>query len=184
VADRTEDERAELARGITRVVDGLGRERGGGPAPAAMPYGDGVSPHRARPLRGALAGAVAAGVWAAVEPLSQRLLGTRYSDVRLLGRMVSAGRAWPAAGAAVHVANGAVFGAAFALLGGRGVAAGIAAAQAENAVLWPAFLVAQRVHPDARSGYWGCLVCDRKVIAHEVAMHALFGAILGAALRD
>jgi hypothetical protein len=148
-----------------------------------MAYGEPVSRDRACPARGALAGALAAGVWAAVEPLSQRLLRTRYSDVRLLGRMVTTGRAWPLAGAAVHVANGAAFGAAFAFLGGRGAAAGIVAAQAENAVLWPAFLLAQRVHPDARSGYWGCLVCDRKVIVHEVAMHALFGAILGAALE-
>jgi DNA-binding MarR family transcriptional regulator len=38
MADWSEDERAEFARGITRFVDGLGRETGGG-APGA---GDGV----------------------------------------------------------------------------------------------------------------------------------------------
>ena len=65
-------------------------------------------------LRGAAAGVFAAAVWAAGEPLLGRLVGTRYSDVRLLGRAAMSGRrGWPAAGLALHLANGAVFAAPF-----------------------------------------------------------------------
>ena len=36
---------------------------------------------RARTLRGALAGAVAAGLWAAQQPLDKRAFGSQYDDV-------------------------------------------------------------------------------------------------------
>jgi hypothetical protein len=44
-------------------------------------------------MRGATAGAAAAAVWAAGDPLLRRLAGTPYSDVRLLGRLVTRRRA-------------------------------------------------------------------------------------------
>ena len=61
--------------------------------------------------RGALAGIAAAATWAALEPPLGRLLRTPYSDVRLLGAPITTGRLWPVAGLAVHLGNGAVFGA-------------------------------------------------------------------------
>jgi hypothetical protein len=131
-----------------------------------------------------VAGAGAAAVWAAVEPLASRALRTGYTDVRLLGAAVTTGRAWPLVGGAAHVANGAVFGAVFARLGGRGAMAGVAAAQVENAVLWPAFRLVEGWHPDTRSGRWPHLSRNRRILAQEVLVHALFGALLGAAVRD
>ena len=68
-----------------------------------------------RPLNGALAGAAAAAAWAAQQPLDKRVFGSRYDDVELLGKLVTRGPAWPAAGLGLHMANGAMFGAAYAL---------------------------------------------------------------------
>jgi len=133
--------------------------------------------------RGAAAGFIGAAAWAAGEPVLQRLIRTRYSDVRLLGRAVTRGRAWPLAGLALHLANGAVFGAAFERAGLRGVRAGVLAAQIENAALWPALAVVDRVHPDRRSGAWPPLARDPRIAAYEVVSHTLFGAVLGALLR-
>jgi len=134
--------------------------------------------------RGALAGIVAAGAWAVAEPLAKRAFGTRYSSVRLLGRLVTSGPLWPAAGVAVHLANGAAFGIAFERLGGRSAWHGVAAAQVENVVLWPVMAVMDRIHPDRRNGAWSPLACDARVFAQEAALHALFGAVLGAFVRD
>ena len=109
---------------------------------------------------------------------------TPYSDVRLLGRVVTRRRGWPAVGLAVHLANGAVFGAAFARLGLRGTRQGVAAAQLENLLLWPGMLVLDRIHPDRRSGAWPPLFTDRRVVGYEIAAHALFGALLGRLVSD
>lgn len=129
-------------------------------------------------VRGALAGAVAAGVWAATERWAQRVLRTSYSDVRMLGALLTSGP-WRSAGAAAHLANGAVFGAAFARLGGHGWRRGLVAAEVENLLLWPALAVVDRIHPDRRSGAWPPLVSSARVFAYEAAMHALFGVVLG-----
>jgi hypothetical protein len=134
-------------------------------------------------MRGAAAGAIAAAAWAAGEPVLGRLVRTPYSDVRLLGRLVTRNRAWPMAGAALHLANGAAFGTAFELAGLRGVKAGITAAQAENLAFWPAFAVLDRVHPDRRDGSWPPLLRNRRIALYEVIVHALFGSILGALVR-
>ena len=134
-------------------------------------------------MRGAAAGAIAAAAWAAGEPVLGRLVRTPYSDVRLLGRLVTQNRAWPMAGAALHLVNGAAFGTAFELAGLRGVKAGITAAQAENLAFWPAFAMLDRVHPDRRDGSWPPLLRNRRIALYEVIVHALFGSILGALVR-
>ena len=67
-----------------------------------------------RMLRGALAGGLAAGVWAAQQPLDRRLFGVDYDDAELLGSAITGERGTPATyalGAALHVVNGALFGA-------------------------------------------------------------------------
>jgi hypothetical protein len=139
---------------------------------------------RGRPaLRGAAAGAAAACAWVAVEPLAERALRTGYTDVRLLGRMISE-RAWVPAGIAAHTFNGAVFGAVFALAGGRGPRAGLAWGAAEMIASWPAMALVDRVHPDRRSGRWGPLLTDRRVFAQETAVHLMFGALLGLLMTD
>jgi hypothetical protein len=130
--------------------------------------------------RGALAGFTAAAAWAAAEPLARRLFGVRYSDVRLLGAAVTSGPHWKTAGWGLHLLNGALFGAAFARLGGRGVPHALAAAQLENAALWiPGMAVVDRWHPDRQSGAWPPLLWNGRVFAYEVTVHALFGTVLG-----
>jgi hypothetical protein len=129
-------------------------------------------------VRGALAGAVAAGVWAAVEPALGRALRTGYTDVRFLGRFLPTGRAWPAAGLAWHVANGAAFGAVFGSLGGGGWKRGLTAAEAENALTYPLLPVVARRHPDYRSVEWAGPE-GRRILVQETIVHGLFGAVLG-----
>jgi hypothetical protein len=134
-------------------------------------------------VRGALAGAAAAALWAAAEPGVARVVGVPpgYSDVRLLGGLLTCGAGrWRAAGIAAHLVNGAAFGAAFERTGARGWRQGLAAAQAENLVLWPVMALVDRMHPDRRTGRWPRLLGNRRVFAYEAAVHALFGAVLGA----
>jgi hypothetical protein len=135
-------------------------------------------------VKGPLAGAVAALAWAAAEPALGRLFGTPYSDVRLLGRLVTRGPGSNAAGLAIHVANGAGFGWTFErVLRGGGVRRGILAAELENALLWPAMAVMDRIHPDRRAGAWPPLATSPRVAGYSVAGHALFGAVLGSLTR-
>jgi hypothetical protein len=130
--------------------------------------------------RGALAGVAAAAAWGAAEPALGRLFRVPYSDIRLLGGAVTTGPGWKGAGWALHLVNGAVFGALFERLGGHGVARALAAAQLENAVLWaPGMAVVDRVHPDRRSRAWPPLLTNGRVFAYEVTTHALFGVVLG-----
>ena len=140
---------------------------------------------RARTVRAALAGAAAAGAWGAVSPLLSRALRTPYEDVRFLGRLTTrGGDDWKTPGLALHMANGALFGAAFERIGGRGALQGVLAAELENLVLWPTLLVFERIHPDQRSGAWPSFFRDRRAFAHAAITHAMFGALLGDALRD
>jgi hypothetical protein len=127
-------------------------------------------------VRGAAAGAVSAAIWAASEPVFQRAFGTPYSDAQLLSSRRSVGLV-------LHTCNGAVFGAVFSRLGGRGVKQGVAAALVENTALWPAMLVVDRVHPKVRSGEWPTLATNGRVFAQSSAAHALFGAVLGRLCR-
>jgi hypothetical protein len=134
--------------------------------------------------RGALAGMAAAAAWAAAEPALRRLFRTPYSDVRLLGGAVTQGRLWWPVGFAVHLGNGAAFGAAFERLGGRGWRQGLLAAQVESVGLWPGMALVDRLHPDRKSGAWPPLFANRRVFAYEVATHAVFGVVLGSLVRD
>lgn len=130
-------------------------------------------------LRGPIAGALAAAVWVAAEPLGQRVFRTPYSDVRLLGALLTREQYWRAVGVAVHIANGAAFGAAFGRIGGHGWKQGLVAAELENLLLWPAMFVVDRIHPDRRSGAWPPLFASLRVFAYEATMHGLFGVVLG-----
>lgn len=117
-------------------------------------------------LRGAAAGAAAAGVWAAQEPLDQRVFGVDYSDPELLAKPFGGSRA---IGVAIHLANGAAFGAAYTLAPGSGVAKGAAAGLAEHLATWPL----TRLLPGVR--LWG----NRAAFWQAVWRHLLFGALLG-----
>ena len=133
-----------------------------------------------RTLRAALAGTVAAGAWAAVEPAIRGVTGGRHSQVRLIGGIAAPAGPWWEIGLGIHLANGAAFGIAFDRLGLRGPFRGMLAAEAENALLWPLVGVVDRIHPDVRSGAWPPLARNRSEFAQEVLGHAVFGAVMGA----
>src|SRR5918998_2177267 len=107
-----------------------------------------------RSVRGAAAGAIGAAVWAAQEPPDKRVFGVDYSDVELLGKAVTRGDEWPAIGLAMHLANGAAFGAAYSLgkpfLPGPPVVRAVLTGLAEHFGTWPLIGVAERVHPARR----------------------------------
>ncbi|MDQ3669612.1 MAG: hypothetical protein M3377_04930 [Actinomycetota bacterium] len=135
--------------------------------------------------RGMVAGIAAAAVWAAAEPLAGRIFGTPYySDLRLLGRSVTRGRLSEPIGLALHLANGAAFGAAFERAGGCGWKQGLLAAELENLGLWPGMALVDRLHPDRKSGAWPALFTNGRVFLYEAAVHALFGAVLGVLLSE
>jgi hypothetical protein len=133
-----------------------------------------------RTVRAAVAGAVAAGAWAAVEPALREATGGYHSQVRLVGGVVAPDGPWREVGLAIHLANGAMFGVAFAWFGLGGVGQGILAAEAENTLLWPLVGVLDRIHPDVRSGEWPPLARNPNAFAQEVLGHAVFGAVMGA----
>ena len=132
-------------------------------------------------MRGAAAGAVGAAVWAAQEPLDKRVFDVDYSDVELLGKWVTRGDEWPAVGLAIHLANGAAFGAAYALakpfLPGPPVVRALIAGLAENFGTWPLIGVTERVHP-ARSEL-PRLSGNPRALAQATWRHVLFAVVLG-----
>jgi hypothetical protein len=136
---------------------------------------------RARTARGALAGAVAAGVWAAQQPLDMKAFGVRYDDTELLGKAVTRGRAWPVVGLTLHLANGAAFGAVYAGVSRRvplpAWARGPAAGLGEHLASWPLVVVTDRAHP-AR-GELPTLGGSAAAFAQATWRHLLFGLVLG-----
>jgi hypothetical protein len=141
-----------------------------------------------RMVRGALAGGIAAGVWAFQQPLDKRALRCDYDDVELLGRAVlpRADRArWYPAGLLLHVQNGAMFGAVYAgvlgpVLARGGVPRGLGAplvALVENFGLWPLGRLSDRFHP-ARDELPG-LTGNRRALTQATWRHLLFGIVLG-----
>lgn len=134
-----------------------------------------------RSVRGAAAGAVGAAIWAAQEPLDKRVFGVDFSDVELLGKAVTRGDEWPAVGLAMHLANGAAFGALYAVakpfLPGPPVLRALTAALAENFGTWPLIRVSERVHP-ARSDL-PRLSGNPRALAQATWRHALFGVVVG-----
>jgi hypothetical protein len=136
---------------------------------------------RTRTLRGAVSGALAATVWALSQPLDKRVFPSRFDDVELLGKAVTRGDGWYPVGFAMHMANGAVFGAVYTNLAPRmGIAAplrGPAAALAENFATWPLVAVTDRLHP-ARDEL-PRLSGSRAALAQATWRHLLFGVVLG-----
>ena len=120
-------------------------------------------------------------MWAAQQPLDKRAFRSGYDDVELLGKLATRGRAWPLAGLALHVTNGAVFGAVYSLardhLPGPPWARGLLAAEVENFGFWPLGRLIDRFHP-ARDELTP-LTGNRRALAQATWRHALFGIALG-----
>jgi hypothetical protein len=133
-----------------------------------------------RTVRGALAGGVAAAVWAAQQPLDKRVFGVDYDDAQLLGRLVAPGRAGYVAGLGLHLLNGAVFGAVYAnvapAIPGPRWLRGPIAALAENVATWPAAALSTRLPAwEGLPPLWG----NWPAFAQATWRHLLFGAVLG-----
>ena len=134
-----------------------------------------------RAFRGAAAGGAAAAVWVAQQPLDKRVFDCDQDDVALMGKLVTRGPEWQPIGLALHIQNGAVFGAAYSLLKpfvpGPPPFRGLVAALAENFALWPLGHLVDRYHParDELPRYAG----NRRALAQATWRHALFGLLLG-----
>lgn len=132
--------------------------------------------------RAAFAGATAAVVWGALEPIDMRVLRNGYSDIALLGKFVTRTRAWPVAGFALHALNGAAFGLAFdevrrrTSTPPRRLALGLALA--EHVALFPLSYFVDHKHP-ARGEPGVRNILSARGFAQATARHALFGAVLG-----
>jgi hypothetical protein len=137
--------------------------------------------------RSAAAGAVAAIAWGLVEPLDRRLFRCDYSDIALLGKAVTRGPRWRAAGFALHAGNGALFGLAFegirraTRVDGRRLAVGLA--MAENVGLYPLGYFVDRFHPARGTEGIPPLLTNPRAFGQATVRHLLFGVVLGRLAR-
>jgi hypothetical protein len=134
-----------------------------------------------RTLRGALSGVVAAGVWALEQPLDKLLLDSEYDDIELLGKTVTKGSGWYPIGLAMHLANGAVFGAVYSNVASYlpvpSALRGPAVALTEHVALWPLGSVSDKVHPARKD--LPQLSGNGRAFAQATVRHLLFGVVLG-----
>jgi hypothetical protein len=134
-------------------------------------------------LHPALAGAAAATAWGLLEPLDRRLFRCDYSDVLLLGKLLTRGRGARPAGFAFHALNGAVFGLAFdrarkrVPIEKRPLAFGMA--MAEHFGFYPLSYLVDRFHPARGEEGIPPLRNSGRAFAQATVRHALFGLFLG-----
>jgi hypothetical protein len=136
--------------------------------------------------RSAVAGACAATAWAAIEPFDKWLFRLDYSDVALLGKLVTRSRWWPVVGLALHAANGAAFGLAFEQVHRRSGAEArrlaLALALGENFATFPLASQLERWHPACGepgvAPFW-----STRGLVQATVRHGLFGLVLGRLAR-
>jgi hypothetical protein len=123
------------------------------------------------------------------QPLDKRLFESDYDDVELMGKLVTRGEEWRPIGLALHIQNGAMFGAVYAqlkpFLPGPAPLRGLLAGIVENTALWPAVELIDRHHPARKD--LPDLAGNKRAFAQATFRHALFGIVLGvleAALND
>ncbi len=136
---------------------------------------------RTRTLRGTVCGLIAAGVWALGQPLDKLVFSSRYDDIELLGKALTHGDGWYQAGLALHIQNGAIFGAVYSnlapILPVHPALRGPLVAMAEHLALWPLGAVCDRVHP--RREELSPLAGNRRAFAQATWRHLVFGVVLG-----
>lgn len=134
-------------------------------------------------MRAAAAGAGAATVWAGLEPVDRRLFRYGYSDVAVLGKALTRGPLWPAAGLAWHAVNGALAGVVFAQvnrkLGGSTVRNAIGFALAEHIGLFPLSALVDRYHPARGDPDLPPIATSGRAFAQATFRHLVFGVVLG-----
>ena len=138
--------------------------------------------------RSAAAGAVAATVWGALEPLDRRVFRCDYSDVAVLGKAVTRGRAWRPVGFAMHALNGAVFGLAYDAVQRRTGAEprrlALGLALAEHVALYPLGFFVDRYHPARGEDGIPPLLTNAQAFGQATVRHAVFGLVLGRLARS
>ena len=124
---------------------------------------------------------VATAVMTLEQPLDKRLFDSKYDDVEILGKLVRRGDDWRPIGFALHVQNGAIFGAAYARLKpslpGPAVLRGLAVGLVEHVAAWPMTVVFDRYHPARKE--LPKLTGSRRAFAQATIRHAVFGIVLG-----
>ena len=132
-------------------------------------------------LRGAAAGGVATAVMTAEQSLDKRLFESKYDDVEILGKLVTRGDNWQPIGFALHVQNGAIFGAAYTRLKpslpGPAVLRGLLAFLVQHVMTWPATQLVDRYHPARKE--LPKLAGNRRAFGQATIRHAVFGIVLG-----
>jgi hypothetical protein len=132
-------------------------------------------------VRGGVAGAVATVVMTLEQPLDKRLFDSRYDDVEILGKLVTRGDYWRPIGFALHVQNGAIFGAAYTRLKpslrGSAVLRGLQVGLIEHIAAWPLTVVFDRYHPARKE--LPKLAVNPRAFGQATIRHAVFGIVLG-----
>jgi hypothetical protein len=128
-----------------------------------------------------MSGVVAAALWAIEQPLDKLVFGSRYDDIELLGRAVVSGEGWYPAGLALHIGNGAIFGAVYSnvapMLPLPASLRGPTLALSEHLASWPLTIVSDRFHPARKN--LPELAGNRRAFAQATLRHLLFGFVLG-----
>ena len=124
---------------------------------------------------------VAAGVWALEQPLDKAALDCSYDDIELLGKAVTRGSYWYPIGLAMHLWNGALFGAVYSNVAGYlpvpPALRGPTVALTEHVALWPLGAVSDRLHPARKD--LPQLSGNGRAFAQAAWRHLLFGVVLG-----
>jgi hypothetical protein len=122
---------------------------------------------------------VAAAVWGLQQPLDKLVFSSRFDDIEFLGKAVTREDGWYPIGFAIHMSNGAVFGALYANVAPAlpipAPLRGPAAAFAEHLLTWPLGAISDRVHP-AR-GELPALNGNKPAFLQALWRHLLFGLV-------
>ena len=133
-------------------------------------------------LRGGVAGAIATVVMTLEQSLDKRLFDSKYDDVEILGKLVTRGDHWRPIGFALHVQNGAIFGAAYTRLKpslpGPPVLRGLLMGLIQHVASWPtAAPLIDRYHPARKE--LPKLAVNGRAFGQATIRHAVFGIVLG-----
>jgi hypothetical protein len=133
-------------------------------------------------LRGGVAGAIATVVMTLEQLLDKRLFDSKYDDVEILGKLVTRGDDWRPIGFALHVQNGAIFGAAYTrlkpALPGPAVLRGLLMGLIQHLATWATTApLVDRYHPARKE--LPKLAANRRAFGQATIRHAVFGIVLG-----
>ena len=124
---------------------------------------------------------VAAAAWALEQPLDKLVLDSEYDDIELLGKAFTRGNGWYPIGLAVHLGNGAAFGALYANVASYlpvpAPLRGPAVALTEHLALWPLGFLSDRLHPARKQ--IPQLQGNPRAFAQSTVRHLIFGLTLG-----